>query len=105
MRRFPAGDFNILARNVFEISAKKSKKIAIFRYPWHTEKVGQMAPIFSLLVYTGHQHDPIGYGLGLMVTKRAHQVDDGWMDGRTDAIRTIFTNSAFSRAKNEKNKG
>jgi hypothetical protein len=40
-------------------------------------------------VHTGHHHDPIGYGLGLMVTKRTHQVD-GWMDGQTDATQTIL---------------
>jgi hypothetical protein len=40
-------------------------------------------------VHTGHHHDPIGYALGLMVTKRVHQVD-GWMDGWTDATRTIL---------------
>jgi hypothetical protein len=48
MRRFPADDFNILARNIFQIWAKV-KKIAIFRYPCHTEtvKVAQMAPILA----------------------------------------------------------
>jgi hypothetical protein len=42
----PAGDFNILDRNIFDMG-KKVKKIAIFRYPLAL-KVGQMAPIFGL---------------------------------------------------------
>jgi hypothetical protein len=47
-------------------------------------------------VQTDVHHDPIGYGLGLMVTKRAPQVD-GWMDGRTDGRHlNHFTSSAVS---------
>jgi hypothetical protein len=76
MRRFPEGDFNILARNIFEIWAKKLKKIEIFRYSWHTESRSNGANFWLVMrVHTGHHHDPIGYGLGVMVTKRAHQVD------------------------------
>jgi hypothetical protein len=44
---FPTGDFNILARNIFEIWAKKSKKLQFFDTPG-TLKVAQMAPIFGL---------------------------------------------------------
>jgi hypothetical protein len=40
-------------------------------------------------VQTDVHHDTIGHRLGLMVTKRAPQVD-GWMDGRTAATRTIL---------------
>jgi hypothetical protein len=47
MRRFPAGDFNILARNIFEIWAKKEKKLQFFDTPG-TLKVGQMVPIFGM---------------------------------------------------------
>jgi hypothetical protein len=77
MRRFPAGNFNTLARNIFDT-------------PWHTESRSNGANFWLVMrVYTGHHHDPIGYGLGLMVTKRAHQVD-GRMDGWTNASRTIL---------------
>jgi hypothetical protein len=39
-------------------------------------------------VRTEDSHDPIAYGLGLMVTKHAPQVD-GWMDAQTHDTQTI----------------
>jgi hypothetical protein len=73
------------------------KKVKYFLpYPWHTESRSNGANFWLVMrVHTGHHHDPIGYELGLMVTKRAHQVD-GWMDGRTDGRHSNhFTTSAF----------
>jgi hypothetical protein len=58
--------------------------------PWSAECRSNRADFWLLMtVQTGVHHDPIGYGLGLMVTKRAPQVD-GWMDGQMDATRTIL---------------
>jgi hypothetical protein len=69
---------------------KKVKQIAIFQSPWHTESRSNGTNFgFVMRVHTGHHHDPIGYGLGFMVTKCAHQ-DDGPMDGWTDATQTIL---------------
>jgi hypothetical protein len=51
-------------------------------------------------VHTGHHHDPIGYGLGLMATKCAHQVD-GWMDGRTPLEPFYYLTFQLSSAKND----
>jgi hypothetical protein len=85
---FPAGDLNILARNIFEMWAK-SKKIAIFRYPLHTESRSNGANLWLVMrVHTGHHHDPIGYGL--VHTRLTDRWMDGWMDGWTDATRTIL---------------
>jgi hypothetical protein len=47
MRRFLAGDFNILVRNIYEIWAKSIKN-SNFSIPPGTLKVGQMAPLFGL---------------------------------------------------------
>jgi cytochrome b subunit of formate dehydrogenase len=70
---FPAGDFNILAQNIFEIWAKRSRKLQFFNTPWHTESRSNGADLQLVMrVHTGHHHDPIGYGLGLRVTKHAH---------------------------------
>jgi hypothetical protein len=89
MRRFLAGDFNILARNIFEIWAKKYKKLQFFDTPWHTESRSNGANFWLVMrVHTLTQGITI-YGLGLMVTKRPHQVD-GWMGGQMDATRTIL---------------
>jgi hypothetical protein len=49
-------------------------------------------------VQTDVHHDPIGYGLGLMVTKRAPQAD-GWMDGQTDATRNILLTQLSAELK------
>jgi hypothetical protein len=68
----------------------KSKKNCNFSIPWHTESRSNGTNFrFVMRVHAGHHHDPIGYGLGLMVTKCGHQVD-GRMDGWTDATRTIL---------------
>jgi hypothetical protein len=90
MRRFPVGDFKILARNILRYGQKSQKKLQFVDTPWHTESRSYGThfwfvmrvhtghhhdPIVVMRVHTGHHHDPIGYGLGLMVTKRAHQVD------------------------------
>jgi hypothetical protein len=50
-----------------------------FDTPWHTESRSNGANYW--FVMRGHHQDPIGYELGLMVTKCAHQVD-GRMDRR-----------------------
>jgi hypothetical protein len=53
--------------------------------PWSAESRSNRANFGILMrVQTGVQHDPMGYGLGLMVTKCAPQVD-----------ATIFLNDAY----------
>jgi hypothetical protein len=49
-------------------------------------------------VQTGVHHDTIGYGLGLMVTKHAPQVD-GQMDGWTDTTWTILLPQLLAELK------
>jgi hypothetical protein len=102
MTRFPARDFNILARNIFVMWAKKSQILQLFDTPG-TLKVGQMAPIFDLW-WSSHRASPWPYRIwnrsyGYKTCTPGWRND--WMEGWTDGRHSNhLTTSAFGRAKN-----
>jgi hypothetical protein len=74
----------------YRISCPRAEISRFGHRPWSAECRSNRSDFWSLMrIQTGVHHDPAGYGLGLMVTKRAPQVD-GWMDGWTDATRPIL---------------